>query len=66
MAGRETYTSDMGIGLTLAFGALAIVGVLTMAVGAPEKIAGVGFAVAVLFATLAIVAIHAYWPGPNQ
>jgi len=60
MAGRETETTDMGIGLTLAFGVLALVGALVMVVGAPAKIAGIGFAAAVLFAALATVAAQGY------
>ncbi|MFT4891082.1 MAG: hypothetical protein ACI9YT_002004 [Halobacteriales archaeon] len=66
MAGRETETTDMGIGLTLAFGVLALIGALVMVVGAPAKIAGVGFAVAVVFAALATVAAQGYGPAPNE
>ena len=65
MATRES-TKDLGIGLTLAFGALAVVGALVMVVGAPAKTAGVGFAVAMAFAALAVVAVHGYDPAPNE
>lgn len=59
MTASENST-DMGIGLTLAFGVLTVIGALVMVVGAPAKTAGVGFAAAMIFAGLAIVAAHGY------
>jgi hypothetical protein len=65
MAGRDT-TTDMGIGVTLAFGVLAVIGALVMVIGAPAKTAGAGFAAAMIFAALAIVAVQVYDPAPNE
>ncbi|MFD1563999.1 hypothetical protein ACFR99_10605 [Haloarchaeobius amylolyticus] len=54
----QTETTDKGIGLGLALGALAVIGALVMLVGAPEVTAAWGFAGAVLFSSLAVVGIH--------
>ncbi len=53
--------TDKGLGLTLAFGALATLGAGAMFLGAPELEAAWGFAAAVIFSCLAVVAIHLYW-----
>ena len=58
---ETTQTTDKGVGLTLLLGAVAVLGALVMLVGAPEQIAAWGFAVAVGFASLAVVGIHLYW-----
>jgi len=54
-------STDMGIGLTLLFGAIAVLGAGVMAIGAPDEIAAWGFAAAVVFACLAIVSVHVFW-----
>ncbi|MFQ3294923.1 MAG: hypothetical protein ACI9PP_000434 [Halobacteriales archaeon] len=65
MAGPENST-DMGIGVTIAFSVLAVIGALVMVLGAPAKTAGVGFTAAMVFAGLAIVAAHRYGVTPNS
>ncbi|WP_222919612.1 hypothetical protein [Natrinema sp. SYSU A 869] len=57
----ETETTDKGVGLALALGALAVIGALLMYTGAPDLTAAWGFAAAVLFSSLAVVGIHLYW-----
>ncbi|WP_226481573.1 DUF7525 family protein [Natrinema amylolyticum] len=57
----ETETTDKGVGLALALGALAVIGALLMYTGAPDVTAAWGFAAAVLFSSLAVVGIHLYW-----
>ena len=54
-------STDVGIGLTLLFGAVAVLGAIVMAIGAPDEIAAWGFATAVVFACLAVVAVHVFW-----
>ncbi|PCR92694.1 DUF7525 family protein [Natrinema ejinorense] len=56
----ESETTDKGVGLALALGALAVIGALVMYAGAPDVTAAWGFAGAVLFSSLAIVGIHLY------
>ncbi|MFC6768892.1 DUF7525 family protein [Natrinema soli] len=56
----ETETTDKGVGLALALGALAVIGALVMLVGAPNVTAAWGFAAAVLFSSLAVVGIHLF------
>ncbi len=56
----ETETTDKGVGLALALGALAVIGALVMLVGAPDVTAAWGFAGAVLFSSLAVVGIHLF------
>ncbi len=56
----ESATTDKGVGLALALGALAVIGALLMIVGAPEITAAWGFAAAVLFSSLAVVGIHLF------
>ncbi|WP_425492269.1 DUF7525 family protein [Halovivax gelatinilyticus] len=53
--------TDRGVGLTLLFGALALLASGVMAVGAPDQIAAWGFAAAIVFGCLAIAAVHLYW-----
>lgn len=50
--------SDKGIGLPLAFGLIAALGAIGMLIGAPDIEAAWGFAAAVLFGALAVVALH--------
>ncbi|MGQ3412137.1 hypothetical protein [Natrinema versiforme] len=57
----ESETTDKGVGLALALGALAVIGALLMLTGAPDVTAAWGFAAAVLFSSLAVVGIHLYW-----
>ncbi|ELY70430.1 DUF7525 family protein [Natrinema versiforme] len=57
----ESETTDKGVGLALALGALAVIGALLMYTGAPDVTAAWGFAAAVLFSSLAVVGIHLYW-----
>ncbi|MBZ6493892.1 DUF7525 family protein [Natrinema longum] len=56
----ESETTDKGVGLALALGALAVIGALGMYAGAPDVTAAWGFAGAVLFSSLAVVSIHLY------
>ena len=53
-------STDTGIGLPLIFGVLAALGVLVMVIGAGDDLAGYGFAGAVGFASLTVLAIHLY------
>ncbi|ELZ13842.1 hypothetical protein C479_03316 [Halovivax asiaticus JCM 14624] len=57
----STNATDRGIGLSVLFGALAVLGAIVMAVGAPEQLAAWGFAAAVIFGCLAVVAAHKLW-----
>lgn len=61
MATRTETSTDRGLGISLAFGALAALGAVAMAVGAPTLTAAWGFAAAVAFGTFAVAAIHVYW-----
>ncbi|WP_265110589.1 DUF7525 family protein [Halosolutus halophilus] len=61
MATQSETTTDKGVGLTLALGAIAVIGAALMLVGAPDIEAAWGFAAAVLFSSFAVVAIHLYW-----
>ncbi|MFC4544471.1 hypothetical protein ACFO5R_21300 [Halosolutus amylolyticus] len=61
MATQSETTTDKGVGLTLALSVLAVIGAVLMIVGAPDIEAAWGFAAAVLFSSLAVVAIHLYW-----
>jgi hypothetical protein len=58
----ETATgSDMGFGLAMAFGAVALAGAGVMYLAAEtQELAAGGFAVAVLAGGLAIAALHVY------
>lgn len=58
----ETRSTDKGVGLAVFFGLLALAGTAAMYAGAPDDgaISGAGFAVAVAFGCLAVVAIHVY------
>jgi len=54
--------SDKAIGLGVLFGALGVAGALVMYVAASQQItAGWGFALAVLFGSLAVTAMHVFW-----
>lgn len=57
----HTQSTDKGTGLGLALGAVAVLGALGMAVMAPQIEAAWGFAAALIFGGLAIVAMHVYW-----
>lgn len=61
MATPADTTTDKGIGFAILLGVIATVGAVGMAVTAPETGAGWAFAVAMLFASLAVVGIHLYW-----
>ncbi|WP_121743087.1 DUF7525 family protein [Natronorubrum halophilum] len=61
MATESESTTDMGVGLALALGAVAAIGALLMFTGAPDMTAAWGFAAAMLFSSLAVVSIHLYW-----
>jgi len=53
--------TDMGLGLSLAFGVLGLVGALVMYLAAADQVvAAGGFALAVTAGSLAVVAIHVY------
>lgn len=53
--------SDKAIGLGLVFGALAVLGSVVMYVAAAQQVvAGWGFALAVLAASVAVAAIHVF------
>lgn len=53
--------SDKAVGLGLVFGALAVLGAVLMYVAAARQVlAGWGFALAVLAASLAVAAIHVF------
>lgn len=54
-------TTDRGIGLTMLFGALAVLAAAAMAFGAPEQLAAWGFAGAVTFGCLAVITVHLSW-----
>jgi hypothetical protein len=58
----ETATgSDMGVGLAMLFGAIALAGAGMMYLAADaQEIAAGGFAVAVLAGGLAVAALHVY------
>ena len=60
MAAPTESTTDKGIGLAMLLGTIAVLGALGMAVAAPEAEAGLAFAVAMIFAALAVVGIHIY------
>ncbi|MCU4750751.1 hypothetical protein OB919_01945 [Halobacteria archaeon AArc-curdl1] len=57
----HTQTTDRGVGLGLLLGAVAILGALVMLTTAPQIEAAWGFAAAMVFGSLAIVALHVYW-----
>ena len=61
MATHSESTTDKGVGLTFALGAIAVIGAALMFVAAPEVEAAWGFAAAMIFSSLAIVAVHLYW-----
>jgi hypothetical protein len=56
----SSETTDKGLGVTLLFSVLAVIGAAVMLVGAPEITAAWGFAGAMLFGVLAVLAIHLY------
>ncbi|UIO99273.1 hypothetical protein Hbl1158_12135 [Halobaculum sp. CBA1158] len=56
----ETVESDMSVGVALAFGALATVGAGFMLVGASQTVMAWGFALAMVAAMLAVVAVQAF------
>jgi C4-dicarboxylate-specific signal transduction histidine kinase len=54
-------TSDLGLGLGLAFGAVSLVAAVGMYVGhANQVVAGASFAVAVTAGVLTVAAVHVY------
>lgn len=62
MTAATDATTDRGLGLALALGALSVLAALGMFAAAPTPYAGVAFAVAMTFGALVIAAIHLYWP----
>lgn len=58
MAAPTETTTDKGTGLALAFGVLAGLGAVGMALLAPSPDAGLAFAAAVTFGSIGIVGIH--------
>ncbi|EMA39832.1 DUF7525 family protein [Halobiforma nitratireducens] len=58
MATETESTTDKGVGIALALGAVATIGALVMLTSAPEIEAAWGFAAAVIFSSLAVVGIH--------
>ena len=61
MSSPTARTTDRGIGIALILGVLAIIGAGIMFAATPEVEAGYGFGLAMVFASLAVVAIHYYW-----
>ncbi|MDQ2048942.1 hypothetical protein RBH26_00420 [Natronolimnohabitans sp. A-GB9] len=61
MATQTESTTDMGVGLALALGAVAAIGAAMMFIGAPDITAAWGFAIAMIFSALAVVGLHLYW-----
>ncbi|NKE35675.1 hypothetical protein GWG54_07560 [Natronococcus sp. JC468] len=57
----QSESTDKGLGLAIALGAVATIGAFAMGLGAPDITAAWGFAGAMLFSSLAVVAIHLYW-----
>lgn len=55
-----SQATDMGVGLALLFGILAVGGAGVSFVGHGTELAGWGFAGAMTFAALAIAALHRY------
>lgn len=51
---------DLGVGLALMMGILAGIGGLLMIAGALDRLAAVGFALAVVAGIIGVWAIHAY------
>lgn len=60
MSDQGAAETDRGLGLGLLFGGLAVVGALVMMATAPDQTAAWGFAGAVAFGCLAVVAIHVF------
>jgi hypothetical protein len=58
---NQTESTDKGLGLAIALGAVATIGAGLMFVGAPDIEAAWGFAAAMLFSAFAVVGIHLYW-----
>lgn len=58
----ETRTTDKGVGLAILFGLFALAGAGAMLGGETisSTVSGAGFAAAVAFGCLAVVALHAY------
>lgn len=60
MSDHSSAETDQGLGLGLLFGGIAVIGALAMMVTAPEQTAAWGFAAAVGFGCLAVVALHVF------
>ncbi len=58
MANATETGTDKGLGLALVLSLIAALGAVGMFVGAPDELAAWGFAAAILFGSLAVVAIH--------
>jgi len=57
----ETLTSDKAVGLSLVFGVVAALGAGWMFAAGGDETAGIGFALAMIAASLSVVAVHLYW-----
>lgn len=58
---NATETGDRAIGLSLAFGVIAVLAALYMLVAASQFGTAVGFAAAVVASLFAVAAVHVYW-----
>ena len=58
--GAQETGADRGIGYAVALGLVAVGGALTMFLNAGSPVAGYGFAVAMLAAALAVMAVQLY------
>lgn len=63
MTSNAAFESDKGIGLAILLGVLAVAGALVMLASPGTETAAWGFAAAVIFGCLLVVAIHVYPPG---
>lgn len=62
MDAAETVESDVGLGLTVIFALLTLGGAVAMLAAPGQLTKAWGFGLAMVAATLAVVAIHAYAP----
>ena len=60
MATELTERTDMGVGYVLLFGLVVLGGAAAMLVAPGDSLGAAGFALAVTFACLAVVAAHVY------
>ena len=62
MSAVERVESDVGLGLTLSFALVALVGAVAMLAAPGQATKAWGFALAVVAATLSVVAAQVYAP----